>query len=251
MQTVMQPDITDFYNSHEGAVCAALIRERLQWFWPDLRRQSVLGVGFAQPYLSAWRGRGALCVSAILPSQIMPMQDTAASDGFSVFSREDRCCVVDAQHLPFCDEMFDRVLVVHALENAEQAVTLLRAASRVLRDDGRILLIVPNKIGGRLRQKNTPFARDARFTRNGLKAVLGRAMLHMERRDEACFLPVLRGYSTLERGRASDIAGKVFCPGLGSLMLVEAVKDVHAALPLPVTAKRSWFRKSVVATQEF
>ena len=41
----------DFYGTARGAVTARLLRERLTLLWPDLARQSVLGIGFAAPYL--------------------------------------------------------------------------------------------------------------------------------------------------------------------------------------------------------
>jgi hypothetical protein len=41
----------DFYGTARGAVTARLLRERLSLLWPDLRGQSVLGMGYAAPYL--------------------------------------------------------------------------------------------------------------------------------------------------------------------------------------------------------
>lgn len=253
MQNVMPPTgvpatVVPFYQSHEGEVCAALLRDRLQWFWPDLRQQKVLGIGYTQPYLGAWRGRGALCVSAVLGrhgSALMTLQQEGGR-----LPPEERTCLVDARHLPFGDEAFDRILLVHALQDEEQAVTLLRAAGRVLRDDGRMVLIVPNWFGGRLRQRGTPFAHETAFTRGSLRRVLAHAMLHVERRDEALFLPAGQGCTSLQRGQASDIAGKVLSPGLGSLRLVEVVKDVYSARPLPVAERKVWFSKMMVPVQD-
>ena len=45
----------DFYATSRGAVTARLLRERLVALWPDLRGQSVLGIGFGAPYLRLWR----------------------------------------------------------------------------------------------------------------------------------------------------------------------------------------------------
>lgn len=253
MHNVMPPAatpmaVTTFYQSHEGGVCAALLQERLQWFWPDLRQQTVLGVGYTQPYLNTWQEQGADCVSAVLAphaSAVMTQQKERSG-----VPPEERTCLVDARHLPFDDDAFDRILLVHALQDEEQAVTLLRAAGRVLRDDGRMVLIVPNRFGGRLRQRATPFAREAAFTRGSLRRVLAHAMLHVERRDEALFLPAAQGCTSLQRGQASDIAGKVLSPGLGSLRLVEVVKDVHSVRPLPVASRKAWFSKMVVPVQD-
>ena len=58
-----------FYGSARGGVACRLLRERVLSLWPDLSRQSVLGLGFAAPYLRAWRGQAGRCVAA-LPAQV-------------------------------------------------------------------------------------------------------------------------------------------------------------------------------------
>src|SRR5438270_10631447 len=60
---------SQFYGSAQGGVACRLLRERLLQFWPDLTRQSVLGLGYAAPYLRAWQGQAERCVAAI-PAQV-------------------------------------------------------------------------------------------------------------------------------------------------------------------------------------
>ena len=259
MHKAIPPSADAFYQTHEGQTCAALLRERLHWFWPDLRGQRVLGLGYAGPYLAAWRGRGALCISARTPGH---RPDFSGHAGFSPHSasvsapepfREkapERECLVDPYALPFDDGTFDRIVLVHACREADQMVPLLRAAGRVLKDDGRMLLILPSKLGGRFRQKETPFAQDVACSRTSLRTTLGHAMLFPERRDEALFLPARQACASVRRGRRSDIAGKVLSPGLGSLMLVEAVKDLFSGTALPVQARRPWLRKILCPSEE-
>lgn len=234
-----------FYQTHEGQTCAALLRERLQWFWPDLRGQRVLGLGYAAPYLGAWRGRGAFCIAARTPDHWLGRGNVSAA-----VPSAERECVVDPYALPFDDDSFDRIVLVHACAEPDQMVPLLRAAGRVLKDDGRMLMIVPNRLGGRIRQRSTPFAQDAAFSRTALRTALAHAMLLAERRDEALFLPARQACTSVRRGRRSDIVGKVLSPGLGSLMLVEAVKDVFSATLLPVSSPRLWFRTLISPAQE-
>ena len=44
-------DINGFYASRLGQVARRMIRRRLRGLWPDVRGLSVLGLGFATPYL--------------------------------------------------------------------------------------------------------------------------------------------------------------------------------------------------------
>lgn len=223
-----------FYGTPSGRVCVSLLGERLRWFWPELANQSVLGLGSggAMPYLHTLGDSSTLRIGACLGSVRAEMAFQPA-----------RCCVVDPASLPFEEQKFDRIVLVHALQGRENPVTLLRSAARVLKDDGRLLMVVPSRLGGRARLRRTPFARDAAFTRSKLRQVLAGAMLRAEQWDEAVFLPASQACRTLRRGRRMDIAGKVLCPGGGSLILVEAVPDIYSALSLPVQHKKGWFAR--------
>ena len=49
-------DLNAFYASPLGQVARRAIRRRIRALWPDLRGQSVLGLGFATPYLRPFQG---------------------------------------------------------------------------------------------------------------------------------------------------------------------------------------------------
>ncbi|MFH7810992.1 MULTISPECIES: class I SAM-dependent methyltransferase [Acetobacter] len=221
-----------FYGTPPGRVCVSLLGERMRWFWPELKNQSVLGLGGAVPYLHALGDASTLRIGASF----------GAMRGEMVL-QPGPCCVVDPASLPFEPQRFDRIVLVHALQGRENPLTVLRSAARALKDDGRLLMVVPSRLGGRARLRRTPFARDAAFTRPRLRQLLAAAMLRAEQWDEALFLPASQVCHTLRRGRRMDIAGKVLCPGGGSLILVEAVPEMYSALSLPVQRKKGWFAR--------
>ncbi|MFT8418766.1 MAG: methyltransferase domain-containing protein [Acetobacter sp.] len=225
------PREESFYGTPSGKVCVGLLGERMRWFWPELKNQSVLGLGGAAPYLHMVGDGSTLRIGAYLGGT----REMACQSG--------QCCVVDPASLPFEEQRFDRIMLVHALQGRENPVTVLRSAARALKDDGRLLMVVPSRLGGRARLRRTPFARDTAFTRPKLRQLLAAAMLRAEQWDEAVFLPASQACRTLRRGRRMDIAGKVLCPGGGSLILVEAVADVYSALPLSVQHKKGWLAR--------
>ena len=59
-------DLNAFYASPLGQVARRIIRRRIRALWPNLSGQSVLGLGFATPYLRPFKGEAAR-VLAILP----------------------------------------------------------------------------------------------------------------------------------------------------------------------------------------
>lgn len=219
----------EFYASTRGAVAARLLRERLALMWPSLAGQSVLGLGYAPPYLRLWREEAARCIS-LTPAQIGMATWPAGGPGLS--------CVAEEDALPFPDLSFDRVLLVHGLEAAEHVRRLLREVWRVLRDDGRLLIVAPNRRGMWAHVESTPFGQGQPYSPGQIGRLLTGAMFSVERRDTALYLPptglrvVLRGAPLWER------TGRLLLPQFAGVTLTEAVKDVYAAVPVKGVVRR-------------
>jgi len=219
----------DFYGTARGAVAARLLRERLALLWPDLRGLSVLGIGHAAPYLRAWREQAARCI-ALTPAQMGAARWPAGEPNLSCTAEEDA--------LPFPDLAFDRILLVHGLEAAENARGLLRETWRVLKDDGRLLVIAPNRAGVWAYRESTPFGHGQPYSFGQIGRLLAASLYRVERRDTALYLPpsnwrlLLRGAPLLER------TGRRWLPGLAGVTMTEAVKDVYAAMPVRPMPRR-------------
>ena len=138
--------------------------------------------------------------------------------------------------LPFADLDFDRILLSHALETSPDPPKLLREVWRVLRDDGRLMLMVPNRRGVWAHAEHTPFGQGAPSSKGQIARLLAEALFRVENTAGALWLPpgdvrlLLRGGNLVER------AGSRIAPQFAGVLLIEAVKDVYAALP---TAKRA------------
>ncbi len=219
----------EFYATSRGAVAALLLRERLALMWPSARGQDVLGMGYAAPYLRLWREDAARCI-ALTPAQLGAARWPAGSPNLSCTAEEDA--------LPFPDLCFDRVLLVHGLEAADNARRMLREVWRVLKDDGRLLVVAPNRRGLWAHTESTPFGQGAPYSPSQIGRLLTGALFRVERRDSALYVPpthvrvILRGAPLWER------VGRRVLPALGGVTLTEAVKDVYAAVPLQAVKRR-------------
>ena len=60
-------DLRDFYETRLGQVARHMIRRGIRTLWPDLRGFSVLGLGYATPYLRQFRGEAERVV-ALMPA---------------------------------------------------------------------------------------------------------------------------------------------------------------------------------------
>ena len=116
-------DLRDFYDSALGHATRRIIRRHVRQIWPDLSAQRVLGLGYATPYLRSYLGE-AERVLAFMP----------APQGVLHWPPEgpNATSLVEESDLPLTDMSVDRVILVHALEHAEQLRPFLREIWRVI-----------------------------------------------------------------------------------------------------------------------
>ena len=223
----------EFYQTATGEVAAQMLRERLSGLWPDLPGQTVLGLGFAAPYLGVWREQAGRCIAATPAAAGLPHWPASLA------------CSIDEEHLPFADLSIDRILLVHGLENAENGRRMLREVWRVLKDDGRLVVVAPNRIGMWAHLEHTPFGQGQPYSPGQINRLLAASLFRVERRDTALYLPPTRWRVVLRSARLIERVGRVVAPTLAGVTLTEAVKDVYAAMPL-----RDAVRRRVVALSD-
>ncbi len=214
----------EFYATPRGAMVARLLRERLGALWPAVGGQSVLGLGYAAPYLRLWREQARHCI-ALTPGPAAAVRWPAGLPNLSCTGQEDA--------LPFPDLCFDRVLLMHGLEVADNARRLLREVWRVLKDDGRVLVVAPNRRGMWAYVESTPFGHGQPFSAGQIDRLLTASLFRVERRDAALFVPPLRLRPVLRSARLLEHGARRLLPlAMAGLTLTEAAKDMYAAVPI-------------------
>ncbi|MBM3549816.1 MAG: class I SAM-dependent methyltransferase [Alphaproteobacteria bacterium] len=217
-------DLRDFYASRRGQVARRLIRARIRRLWPDARGLSVLGLGFATPYLTLYREEAARLVAA------MP-----ASQGVLPWPRPGPNLVTLAEEteLPFPDLSFDRVLLVHALEGAEQLRPMLREAWRVLAGNGRLLVVAPNRRGVWARSDRTPFGHGQPYSLGQLSRLLRDTLFTPVQSATALFLPPQALVPLARWSREFDRFGERWASTFAGVVMVEAAKQIYAGTVIP------------------
>ncbi|WP_428486659.1 class I SAM-dependent methyltransferase [Rhodopila sp.] len=219
----------EFYGSARGAVTARVLRARLSMMWPDLQGEAVLGIGYSAPYLRLWRDHAKRCI-ALTPAQLGAAHWPAGAANLSCTAEEDA--------LPFADLTFDRILLVHGLETAENAKRLLREVWRVLKDDGRLMIVAPNRSSMWAYWDSTPFGHGLPYSTGQISRLLAAGLFRVERRDAALWMPPFRLRILLRGSPLFERAGRNLMPGLAGVTLTEAVKDVYAAMPVNAVPRR-------------
>lgn len=221
----MRLDVTEFrafYDSPLGAVTRRLLRRRLKELWPDLRGMTVLGLGYATPYLRPFRGEGARVIALMCGAQ-----------GVTRWPRRGPAAVALTEEtaLPLADGSVDRILLVHELELATDLRPLLREIWRVLAPEGRIIAVVPNRRGIWARLDMTPFGAGRPFSLPQIEQTLRGAMFEPLRSHPALYLPPTRRRFLIRTAPFWEKMGSRWWSGFAGLLLVEAGKSLYALTP--------------------
>lgn len=225
------PDVIalkEFYATPLGRVASLALGRRIRKFWPELKGESVLGLGFTTPYLSGMLSQ-AQSVFACMP----------AAQGVVHWPQGERnlCLLSDEAELPFPDNSISRVLIMHAVENSEQVRPMMAEIWRVLSPAGRVIVAVPNRRGIWARSPKSPFAYGQPYTSNQLRQLFSEHSFTPLHSAAALFFPPsLRRY-VLRSARFWEGAGAQFFPGFGGVLLMEAEKQIYAPLMQKVRSR--------------
>ena len=212
-------DLRDFYGRPLGRVARMLVARAIRRVWPNVGGMTVVGLGYASPYLGVFRDE-AVRTLALMPAQ----------QGVVHWPRSGPCLagLVDETSLPLPDSCADRLLLVHQLEAADQLRPALREAWRVLAPGGRMLIVAPNRRGLWARGEGTPFGHGQPFSRAQLVALLRSALFTPLEWSSALFVPPVGWRIVLRGAGAWERAGLALWPRLSGVILVEATKQIYA-----------------------
>ncbi len=222
-------DLRDFYATGLGQAARRVVRQRLREAWPDVRGLTVLGLGFATPFLDPFRAEAARTIAA------MP-----ATQGVLHWPREGPglTALTEEIELPFPDLSVDRLLMIHYLESAEQIRPVLREAWRVLSGQGRLLVVVPNRRGLWARFERTPFGHGRPYSPGQLTRLLRDNLFMPISGATALCLPPIAWRVAAAAAPAWERLGAWGLSAFAGVVMVEAAKQIYAAQPLSAQPAR-------------
>jgi SAM-dependent methyltransferase len=227
-------DLRDFYETSLGQVATRMLRRRIRLMWPSVRGTSLVGLGYATPYLRPYLGEAERVVS------LMP-----AAQGVLSWPKDgpNLTALVEESELPFQDSSIDRLLLVHALECADQVRVMLGEVWRVLAGGGRILVVVPNRRGIWARLDRTPFGAGHPYTHGQLSRLLRDAAFTPVASAAALFVPPTTSRMVLSAAGAWEGVGARWFTSFAGVVVIEATKQIYAkAAPSRESRRRLAYR---------
>lgn len=222
----MFPDVLDmrrFYNTPLGQSVSGLINKELQQHYSAMTMHSVLGLGYASPFLKPFQGQCRRVISA------MPAQQGVLywPEGEGELSSS---LLVDEAQLPFSDSMMDYVILSHILEHTTDLDLLMEDVHRILAATGKLVLIVPNRRGLWAQFDNTPLGYGRPYSPFQIEQLLQGHGFQIETIKAAIFMPPSQKKFIRRISGVFEKLGRLPFPLIGGVLIAHARKDVYAPI---------------------
>jgi hypothetical protein len=214
-------DLNEFYRSTLGQMTVRLLRARLREVWPNVRGETVLGLGYATPFLRPF------VEEAERTFAFMP-----APQGVTRWPREGRnlTALVDDLDLPLPDRSVDRIFLIHAVESTEQVRPMLREIWRVMADGGRLIVVAPTRAGLWSQIDRSPFYQGHPYSPSQLAALLRANMFAPLRQTRALFMPPTHSRLALRMAPAVERFGQRWLGRFAGVSVIESGKQLYAGI---------------------
>jgi len=229
-------DLRAFYASPLGRAAREMLGRKVEEAWGDARGLDVLGLGYATPFLDKARPQARRVLAAMPATQGVEVWPNGGANAATL---------VEETALPFPNAMFDRILAVHALEEADDPAAVLREIWRVMAPSGRLIVAVASRDGLWAGAESTPFGHGRPFSRHQLEALLREADLEPAGWTRALYAPPMPVAARWAEG--FEQVGARLWPRFAGLILMEAVKQTFAVKPRGSRARVRVFAPGVLA----
>lgn len=216
-------DLQEFYRTPLGTRVINTLSPHLIHLLGDLKNKTFMGLGYPMPFMEN--------LSPPYRSLYFMMNRMGAHHWGDQTHKNhilNQTALVKDKELPLGESTIDVALMVHCLEMSRAQDLTLEECYRVLKPNGRLVIVVPNRQGLWARYDSTPFGQGHPYTPYQLKASL----------RESGFTPLETRYCLflapknrrLFRGFQEWMERKLqrYFPLIGGVIIIEASKEVYA-----------------------
>jgi len=217
--------LRDFYASPLGHIVKSDIKQLIEKVWSCRRDEIIVGLGYTTPFLDAFNTEKNSLL-AFMPAQQGVLGWPAKRPGLSSLVEEDM--------LPLKDKTADKLVLIHCLENCHNSHHVLREAWRVLKPDGKLLIIVPNRRGLWASFDNTPFGHGQPYTMTQLSNLLKASLFTPLSSSRGLYTPPSTSKFVQAISPLVEKIGQTCLQKFSGIVCIEATKEVYAGIPIPI-----------------
>lgn len=219
----------DFYKSKTGRIVRRALSAQISTLWQHCDQLEVMGLGYAEPYLGQYESAARLF--AFTPEDYESYTWKNTNSG-------NKVAHVNSNALPLRHEVVERILMVHHLETTKNIKQSLKEAWRCLKPGGKMIVIVPNRLGLWAQAEWSPFGHGSPFSMTQILFYLEDAGFLVENTSEALFIPPSQNNFVLRLSNFFERIGSRVLPIVSGVHVIEVSKQV-AAFTAPTEVKFS------------
>ncbi len=213
-------DLKTFYTSETGRVVRRILHTRIAELWPDARGLEILGLGYSIPYMKPFQKTASRTIAMM-------------SDGLGVHHwpnkpQKNLTGISSPSDIPLATEATDRILMLHHLEYIQTLKPCLKECWRILKPTGRMLVVVPNRLGFWSRADWSPFGHGRPFNLMQITHYLKDNGFVIEQTEEALFMPPTKLTALLKAAPLCEAIGRRILPIVSGVHIIEVSKQVYA-----------------------
>ena len=216
-------ELQEFYSGSElGRTTKELINRVLGAKIETDAGSLTIGFGFACPFLENKFTEGEnKDFLLLMPSEQGVVSWPEKSKSVSA--------LVDEVSWPVNTSSADLILISHGLEMSDNQDLLLQEVRRVLKDSGKLVILVPNRTGFWARSDSTPFGYGKPYSISQLTSLLRKNQFQIDSITTNLYgFPAKGGYWLKSLFLWEKLGRKLNSFFLGGLLVVEARKDIYA-----------------------
>lgn len=213
-------NLRNWYRTPTGHLVRRKIQSALNDIWPDICGKRILILGYGAPYIKLW----------LKEAQVF----CAMPDNMGALSwperQLNRVTLVTSTNLPFQDCSFDAILMLHSLEFCNDEESTMWECNRVLKDDGCILAVVPNRTGAWSHREISPLARGKPYSHSQLTRTFKESGFLVVNNTYALYVPPSDKEWVHKHSKAFEKFCRKWRAPMGGVILMEGKKDIHRAV---------------------
>ena len=230
-------ELKEFYGGTElGRTTKELINRILDTKINTKMGSLTIGFGFACPFLEKKiKDSEHKNFLLLMPSEqgVVPWPDKS----------KNVAALVDEVSWPVNTSAADLILISHGLEVSDNQDLLLQEVLRVLKDSGKLVILVPNRTGFWARSDSTPFGYGKPYSISQLTALLRKNQFQIDSITPSLYgFPAKKGYWLKSLLLWEKLGKKLNSFFLGGLLVVEARKDIYAVKNVKSSKAGRYFR---------
>ena len=216
--------LRQFYASPLGGLVKQWLRRYVAWRVGGVHGETCVGMGYAAPLFRAIENLSNA------PKHVIALMPGKQGALYWPLQEDNRVALGALEKLPFQDSSVHWLVMLHALEHADDPEAVLAEAHRVLVPGGRVLMFVPHRHRPWRWWGDAPFKHGKAYGYSELKRLVRDAEFSITYYGGALMLPPI--FHPLLRRLLSfcERAIGVLIPRMGSVMCVEVEKQIFAAM---------------------